>query len=74
MNLFSKHLPKAFTVLDMMMIVVALAAMAVVVLPVVAKRHTRSAKVSCTNQLKPMAFDPRMCKSKCDDLGVKARA
>jgi len=50
----------AFTRMHCIMAVAALAAIAFVLLPMIAKRHARSSKVSCTNNLKQVGRAYRM--------------
>ena len=46
----------AFTRMDLILIVAALVVTALVTLPLIAKRHARSSKISCTNQLKQIGL------------------
>ena len=48
----SKTQEVGFSLVDVLVIVAALALIAVLMLPAIAKRHTRSSKLSCANHLK----------------------
>lgn len=51
---------RAFSSIDLLMIVLALIAIAIVFVPMIAKPHARSAKISCTNQLKQIGLGYRL--------------
>jgi len=51
-----KNSRRAFSFVDLLMIMAALAGITFLVLPVIARRHARSSKISCTNNLKQVGL------------------